>query len=57
MPCRLQEATEAFERSELAREAFGEAVVAHYLHFARTEQEAFEARVTDVERERYFERI
>jgi glutamine synthetase len=57
MPRRLYEAIEAFERSELAREAFGEAVIAHYLHFARTEQEAFEVRVTDVERERYFERI
>ena len=57
MPRRLHEAIEAFERSDLAREAFGEAVLAHYLHFARTEQDAFEARVTDVERERYFERI
>jgi glutamine synthetase len=57
LPCRLHEAIEAFERSELAREAFGEAVIAHYLHFARTEQEAVEARVTEVERERYFERI
>jgi glutamine synthetase len=57
MPRRLAEAIEAFERSELAREAFGEAVIAHCLHFSRTEQEAFEARVTDVERERYFERI
>jgi len=57
MPRRLAEAIEAFERSELAREAFGETVVGHYLHFARTEQEACEARVTDVERQRYFERI
>ena len=57
MPRRLHEAIEAFERSDLARETFGEAVLAHYLHFARTEQDAFEARVTDVERERYFERI
>ncbi len=57
LPRRLHEAIEAFERSDLAREAFGEAVLAHYLHFARTEQDAFEARVTDVERERYFERI
>ena len=57
MPCRLHEAIEAFEASDLAREAFGEAVSAHYLHFARTEQETFDARVTDVERQRYFERI
>jgi glutamine synthetase len=57
IPGRLAEAIAAFEASELAREAFGEAVIAHLLHFARTEQEAFDARVTDVERQRYFERV
>jgi glutamine synthetase len=57
IPSRLIAAIEAFERSEIVREAFGEAVMEHYLHFARTEQDAFDARVTDVERQRYFERI
>jgi hypothetical protein len=32
-------------------------VIDHLLHFARTEQEVFDTRVSDVERERYFERI
>jgi Flp pilus assembly CpaF family ATPase len=54
---RLHEAIEAFENSELARKAFGEAVLEHYLHFARTQQDAFEAPVTDFERKRYFERM
>jgi glutamine synthetase len=39
------------------REALGEEVVAHLLHFARTEQASFENVVTDFERRRYFERI
>jgi glutamine synthetase len=29
----------------------------HYLHFFRTEQQAYDAAVTDWERRRYFERI
>jgi hypothetical protein len=32
-------------------------VVEHLLHFARSEHAALAARVTDAERERYFERI
>ena len=39
------------------RSAFGDAVVAHLLHFARTEQRQVDSRVSDVERARYFERI
>ncbi|GIW03407.1 MAG: hypothetical protein KatS3mg059_0027 [Thermomicrobiales bacterium] len=42
--------------SQVAREAFGEVVVAHYLNAARVEQSAFDAAVTDWERARYFER-
>lgn len=57
VPLTLREATELLSRSEFAREAFGDDVVDHYLHFARTEQEAFDAAVTDWERKRYFERI
>jgi glutamine synthetase len=32
-------------------------VVAHYLHFFRSELAAFDGAVTDWERQRYFERI
>jgi glutamine synthetase len=53
----LAEAVEAFAGSEIARSAFGDEVVDHYTHFHRTEAHAFDAAVTDWERERYFERI
>ena len=43
--------------SDFARAAFGDDVVEHLLHFARTEQAQLDARVSDVERARYFERI
>jgi len=57
VPGTLREAIGALERSDLAREAFGEDVVEHYLHFFRTEQERFDGAVTDWEKARYFERI
>jgi hypothetical protein len=57
LPRSLREATDLFEASDFARAAFGEDVVAHYVHFFRTEQAAFDASVTDWERQRYFERI
>ncbi len=57
VPRSLPEALDEFERSAFARDAFGDAVVEHLLHFARTELHACEARVSDVERARYFERI
>ena len=41
----------------VAREAFGEEVVDHYLNNARVELEAFDAAVTDWERDRGFERL
>ncbi len=56
IPHSLGEAIAALEASGLAREAFGDSVIEHYLHFARTELGVFETRVSDVERERYFER-
>ncbi len=56
VPATLREATLEFERSELAREAFGEEVVEHYLHFLRTEQRKFDEVVTCWERARFFER-
>ena len=57
VPKSLSEAIKLFEQSPFCREAFGTEVVEHYLHFFRTEQEAFEKAVTDWERKRYFERI
>ncbi len=57
VPYTLSEATDNFANSDFARRAFGEEVVAHYAHFFRTEQKAFNAAVTDWERKRYFERI
>jgi len=57
IPASLADAISALDASQFAREALGEAVVAHYLHFARSELAAVEAQVSDVERARYFERI
>jgi glutamine synthetase len=57
VPYTLAEAATRFEKSEFARRAFGEAVVEHYAHFFRSEVHAFDAAVTDWERQRYFERI
>ncbi len=56
VPRALYEAMIAWEQSQVARAAFGEVVVAHYLNAARVEQAAFDAAVTDWERARYFER-
>ena len=57
LPGSLEEAARSFERSDLAQSAFGEDVVAHYVHFFSTEAEAYRQAVTDWERIRYFERI
>ena len=57
VPHSLAEAAAELERSEFARSVFGADVVEHYLHFTRTEERAVDARVSDVERARYFERI
>ena len=56
VPGTLREAIGEFERSDVAREAFGEDVAEHYLHFLRTEQRKFDEVVTCWERARYFER-
>jgi glutamine synthetase len=40
----------------MARQAFGDQVVDHYLNYARTEQAQFDKVVTGYERERMFER-
>ncbi|WP_344792068.1 glutamine synthetase family protein [Gryllotalpicola daejeonensis] len=57
VPSTLREAAALFAESELAREAFGPAVVAHYLNNARVELAAFDSAVTDWERVRGFERL
>jgi glutamine synthetase len=57
IPRSLGEALAELERSRFAREAFGDAVVDHYLHFVRSEAAALDARVSDTERARYFERV
>ena len=57
VPATLREATELFQASRFARKSFGAEAVEHYIHFLRTEQAAFDAAVTDWERQRYFERI
>jgi len=57
VPLSLREAISLVDASSFAREAFGGEVVDHLLHFARVEQAAFDAAVTDWERQRYFERI
>jgi glutamine synthetase len=57
LPRTLREARDLFAQSELAREAFGEEVVAHYVHAADVELEAFDSTVTDWERRRGFERL
>ncbi len=57
VPRTLAEAIVEFEESEFARDAFGEAVFEHYLHFFKSEQVAFDNAVTDWERKRYFEQI
>ncbi|HEX9482020.1 MAG TPA: glutamine synthetase family protein [Solirubrobacteraceae bacterium] len=57
VPSTLAHARELFAGSEVAREAFGEEVVAHYLNAADVELAAFGAAVTDWERFRGFERL
>jgi glutamine synthetase len=57
LPTTLREAADLFEGSEVARAAFGDEVVEHYLNNARVEQRAYDAAVTDWERVRCFERM
>jgi glutamine synthetase len=55
-PSTLREAIAALEGGSVARAAFGDDVVDHYLNYARTEQEMFDRVVTSYERERFYER-
>jgi glutamine synthetase len=55
-PSTLREGIAALESGTMARAAFGDEVVDHYLNYARTEQRLFDLAVTDWERARLFER-
>jgi len=56
IPKTLREATAFMAKSKLLREAFGEEVVAHYIHTAEWEQFEYDRRITDWELHRGFER-
>jgi glutamine synthetase len=57
VPRTLRDARDAFAASPVARAAFGDDVVEHYVHAADVEIAAFNAAVTDWERRRGFERL
>jgi glutamine synthetase len=57
LPTNIYEARDLFAGSEIAREAFGQEMVDHYLNRARVEIEASESAVTDWEKFRGFERL
>ena len=57
LPGTLAEAATLFGASTVARQAFGDEVVDHYVNNARIEVAAFNAAVTDWERVRGFERF
>jgi glutamine synthetase len=57
LPTTLRDARDLFATSEVARSAFGDDVVDHYVNAADVELTAFEAAVTDWERFRGFERL
>jgi glutamine synthetase len=56
VPRTLGEAIQAAESCAMLKRAFGDEVMEHYLHFARTEKRKFDEVVTSWERARYFER-
>ncbi|GAA2149842.1 glutamine synthetase [Humibacillus xanthopallidus] len=57
VPSTLQEARDLLAGSSVARAAFGDEVVDHYVNAADVEITAFNAAVTDWERKRGFERL
>jgi glutamine synthetase len=57
LPGTLAEAAALFQASTLARQAFGDNVVSHYVNNAHVEVAAFNAAVTDWEKVRGFERF
>ena len=57
VPDTLQVARDLWGGSQVARDAFGQEVVDHYLNYADVELAAFNRAVTDWERFRGFERL
>ncbi|MFM9165074.1 MAG: glutamine synthetase family protein [Solirubrobacterales bacterium] len=57
LPVTLREGQELFAGSSLARSAFGDEVVDHYVNCAQVELDAFNSTVTDWELRRGFERF
>jgi glutamine synthetase len=57
VPGTLREARDLFANSQIAKDAFGDEVVGHYLNMADVELGAYDAAVTDWERVRGFERL
>lgn len=57
IPWNIVDAIELWERSEVARECFGDEVHHHILTMAKAEWQAFNQTVTDWELRRYWERI
>lgn len=57
IPWNIVDAIELWERSEVARECFGEEAHHHILTMAKAEWQAFNQTVTDWELRRYWERI
>lgn len=57
VPSTLRDAAAMLADSKVARAAFGDEVVEHYLNTARVELAAFDAAVTDWEKVRGFERL
>ena len=57
VPTTLRDALALWERSTVARAAFGDEVVEHYANMARVEIAAFDRATTDWERMRGFERL
>ena len=56
-PASLSESLDALDKSQLARDAFGDQVIEHYLVAGRHEVREFAAAVTDWELRRSFERL
>jgi glutamine synthetase len=57
LPETLRDARDLFAGSAVARKAFGDEVVEHYVHAADVELSAFNSAITDWERFRGFERL
>jgi glutamine synthetase len=57
VPHTLRDALELWQKSDLARQAFGADVLEHYANYASVELAAYDAAVTDWELRRCFERL